>query len=215
MSDSDNMTHIGSVVAPYAAKQAPGSRIERVAARPGDLAVASETSADRYRRLAKRMPPSVAAALCDGSFAHCDATLAVVEWAASGTRGLMLRGGVGAGKSLAAALPLLSDVVFAGASWHRPDDFVSAVLHAYDDRAPKLGSRIVVVDDVGRETKADLDEALCAFIDDKDTRFILTTNLKREDFRKRYDARLVDRLNHCAIAITVKGESRRKQTGGF
>jgi DNA replication protein DnaC len=96
-------------------------------------------------------------------------------------------------------------------SWHRPNDFVSAVLHSYDSEAPKLGCHLVVIDDCGRETKTDFCEALCAFIDDTDTPFVLTTNMQKEAFRKHYDERLIDRLNHCAKALAVKGDSRRKK----
>jgi hypothetical protein len=85
------------------------------------------------------------------------------------------------------------------------------VLHSYDERAPKLGRALVVVDDVGRETKGSFDEALCAFLDDASTRFVLTTNLDRAAFRARYEDRLIDRLNDCARAITAVGESRRKR----
>src|SRR5690606_11973582 len=168
---------------------------------------------DAIRRIT---PPGVSTVVL-GGLEFGPAIKAVREWYGSDKRGLMIRGGVGSGKSVAAGVAVHDYVrsVNYAASWHRPNDFVSAVLHAYDERSPKLGSGLVVVDDIGRETKADFEEALCAFIDDVDTRFILTTNLVRDDFRARYDSRLIDRLNHCAIAVSLKERSRRRQDGGF
>lgn len=167
-------------------------------------------------RVASSLPPSVAWVTAGGEH-DSESVQAVRSWIGSDRRGLLLRGGVGAGKSLAAAVAARELAVSSGrvVSWHRPNDFVSAVLHAYDANAPKLGEGLVVIDDVGRETKADFCEALCAFIDDKSARFVITTNLKKEDFRARYDERLVDRLNDCARAVTVKSASMRKKDGGF
>ena len=176
------------------------------------VADAEASAARELASLAKRTTPALARAVLTGTREDTDAVRLVLRWVDSGRRGLLLRGGVGAGKSFAAALAVHK---LGEASWHRPNDFVSAVLHAYDDAAPKLSKRLVVIDDVGRETKTDFEEALCAFLDDSDARFILTANLTRDDFSKRYDLRLIDRLNDCAVAATAKGESRRKQTGGF
>lgn len=145
------------------------------------------------------------------------AVQAALAWQATEARGLMIRGGIGVGKSAAAAA-IVARFIRNGrrsVSWMKPNDLVSAVLHSYDDKAPKLGTDLIVVDDLGRETKADFVEALCAFLDDHDTRFILTTNLQKDEFRTHYDPRLVDRLNECAKAVSIKGDSMRRKDGGF
>lgn len=139
------------------------------------------------------------------------------SWWDSSKRALVIRGGVGVGKSVAAADCILHAWArgATGFSWHRPNDFVSAVLHGYSDDAPKLGKTLVVIDDVGRETKADFCEALCAFIDDTETRLVITTNLQRDAFRERYDERLIDRLREVGMAADIKGVSRRQGKGEF
>jgi DNA replication protein DnaC len=167
-------------------------------------------------RVAAALPPTLAWVAAGGE-AESEAVLAVRSWLQSDRRGLLIRGGVGAGKTVSAAIAAREMALSSGrsVSWHRPNDFTSGVLHAYDANAPKLGEALVVIDDIGRETKADFCEALCAFVDDKSSRFVITTNLTKDDFRARYDDRLVDRLNACARAVSVKSPSMRKKDGGF
>lgn len=195
------------------AKQRAAENAERA---KRDAEASERNKALEVERLKKLVPPSLAWVM-DGSELESESVVATVKWLDSDRRGLMLRGGVGSGKSVGAAVALrsIASKYRATTSWHRPNDLVSAVLHSYDENAPKLGRSLVVIDDVGRETKADFGEALCSFIDDTDTRFVITTNLKKDEFRARYDERLVDRLNDCARAVTVKNASMRKKDGGF
>lgn len=137
-------------------------------------------------------------------------------WAKGERRGLILRGGVGTGKSVAAACALAefkqrSDARWEKVSWHRPNDFVSGVIHAYDAKAPKIAKGMVVIDDLGRETKADFEEALVILIDDTLTRFVITTNLTREEMVARYGERLIDRLDHECLTVATSGKSMRGQ----
>jgi hypothetical protein len=111
-------------------------------------------------------------------------------------------------------------------SWLHPDEFVSAVFYSYDQHAPKLGSDLLVIDEMGSERKPDFKHALSHFINTRHARFICTTMLGREQFWERYadkDANdqflprgghFIDRLNHFARAFTIKGESRRRNDGG-
>jgi DNA replication protein DnaC len=177
------------------------------------------------------LPPKVKAAIHEDRLQHgkdwpvIDASLA---WLRTKSRVLLIRGGVGVGKTMAAGAVVaeycrtaIDECVRSGEvrrpfSWHRPNDFVSAMLHSYDPKAPTLGNELVVIDDIGRaQEKADFEEALCAFLDDNAQRLVMTTNLKKEDFRERYDARIIDRLLECGQAITIKGDSRRKPGGDF
>lgn len=166
--------------------------------------------------LERVLPPKVYESVVNG----CEETPAVkaaLAWLESDRRVLLIRGGVGVGKTVAAgtAVKALVERGRRGISWHRPNDFVSAVLHRYDDDAPPLGGDLVVIDDVGRETKTDFCEALCTFIDDYRARILLSTNDTKERFRSRYDLRLIDRLNEVGTSIGIKGESRRGKDGGF
>ncbi len=190
---------------------------------------------DRERRIASQrasyllvLPPKMRVLAAGGGLAESTewpATHAGVEWWRAGcSRAFMIRGGVGVGKSVASAAVSCraadeyarSDAAHGPAiSWHRPDDFVSAVLHAYDSDAPKLGKLLVVIDDVGRETKPTFEEALCTFLDDHSARLLMTTNLTKDQFRERYGQRLIDRLREVGQSVTIKGESRRQQNGDF
>lgn len=138
-------------------------------------------------------------------------------WAEGSRRGLVLRGGVGVGKSVAAACALAQFAqgddhpAVRPLSWHRPNDFASGMLHAYDEKAPKIGTRMVVIDDIGRETKVDFEEALVVLIDDHMTRFVITTNLTMDEVSKRYGERLIDRLYHECEIVSLSGSSKRRR----
>jgi DNA replication protein DnaC len=174
---------------------------------------------DRSVEALTRVPGPLAALIADESF---DPSLTAVRlartWAAEDAeRGLVIRGGVGNGKSVAAACAVaqfgqrkfaLSESAI---SWHRPNDFASGMLHSYDAKAPHIGSALVVIDDIGRETKADFEEALVVLIDDHLTRFVLTTNLTVQELSARYGERLVDRLHHECQFIALSGTSRRRR----
>lgn len=166
--------------------------------------------------LERVLPPKLFERVSSG-VEETPAVKAVLAWLDSDRRALLLRGGVGVGKTVAAGA-VVKALVERGKrsiSWHRPNDFVSAVLHQYDEDAPRLGKDLIVIDDVGRETKADFCEALCTFIDDYRARILLSTNDTKERFRGRYDLRLIDRLNEIGTSIGIKGESRRGKDGGF
>ncbi len=142
---------------------------------------------------------------------------AVRSWLAAGaTLHLMLRGGVGTGKSTAAARAIrywTEDPVKRGScAWMRPDEMVSAVQHSYDPSAPRL-ARNIVVDDIGRETKADFEEAFCYLLEKRGHTLVMTTNLTEAEMRKRYDKRVIDRLLDTTLAVDVPGDSMRKGEG--
>lgn len=165
------------------------------------------------------VPPKLRGVLVNGYQVEESALIdLVLRWERENRfRVLLLLGPVGVGKSLAAAVAMhaCAERGRRSLSWHRPNDFVSAVLHSYDPHAPKLGTDLVVIDDVGRETKADFEESVNAFLDETDTRLVMTTNLKPPEFRTRYDERLLDRLRECCLSENVKGKSRRTGGGGF
>lgn len=160
------------------------------------------------------------------------AVRAASEWLEKGAgEHLMLRGGTGCGKSVAACfvvkalcepnLPreryeLLSYAARTPVCWLTPDLFVSAVMHAYEEESPRLRKH-VIIDDVGREARIDLfSEALCRILDSSAHRLLMTTNLRKDQFRDRYqDKRLIDRMNETCVAIEIPDVSMRKQDGDF
>lgn len=182
---------------------------------PPDAAIEAQREAEevaKRERIAKVLPPGISSVVL-GTPDRDPVIEYVEQWFATANRGLVIRGGVGSGKSIAAGYggTLSIRTGRRSVSWMRPNQFVSAVLHDYDPNAPKLGTDLVIIDDCGRETKADFCEALCAFIDDTATRFIITTNMQKDVFKAHYDERLIDRLNHVAKAFTVKTGSRRRR----
>lgn len=169
------------------------------------------------RQAATCVPPKLRA-LVARPFKRTRAVELAMEWEASNKhRGLILRGGTGVGKSFASAAALMRSLRRwkLSVSWHRPNDFVSAVLHRYDPNAPRLGEHLVVIDDVGRETKEDFQEAFTTFLDDSEARFIVSTNLTAAEFEDRYKGRLFNRLEECAVGFSVKGDSMRTGGGGL
>lgn len=189
-------------------------RDEEALARDG----ARRSQAAREASLAT-LPPKIRRLLAADKPEATPAVQAIRAWEASSPkpRLFMIRGGVGVGKSVAAAVAIQT-CIEAGrvsVSWHRPNDFVSAVLHWYDEKAPRIGCDLVVVDDIGRETKSDFGEALSAFLDDFDAPIVLTTNLTKEQIRERYDLRVLERMRADGHAVDIKGESRRPQGGNF
>lgn len=168
-------------------------------------------------RLPKKLSGLV---MSDAANANAPAAKAAIDWATKdGKRVLLIRGGVGVGKTVAAAMAAKAVASLArttaSISWQRPNDFVSGMLHTYDANAPMIGRDLAIIDDVGRETKVDFCEALCSAIDDEDMRLVITTNLTKDQFRERYDVRLIDRLKEVGRALDVKGESRRNRSEDF
>jgi hypothetical protein len=136
---------------------------------------------------------------------------------------IMLRGGVGTTKTAAAVLAVRDALKGKGAddqagavAWLKPDQLVSAVLHTYDPHSPKLAP-LVVVDDVGVETKPGFAAALAELLDLDGIRVVMTCNLSRADFTERYgkDIRLIDRLRATTEVHDIPGASKRPRVGDF
>lgn len=146
-----------------------------------------------------------------------EAVKAVEAWIASGCqRHMVLFGGVGCGKSVAAACAVKHWVKNGDpVTWLTHDELVSAVLHAYDDRSPRI-YRKVVIDDMGRERKPEFADALCDLLDMPDVTILITSNLTTPQFKERYtDPRLLDRLNDSCAGVRIKSPSMRAGNGGF
>jgi hypothetical protein len=125
---------------------------------------------------------------------------------------LVLMGGIGTGKTLAACW---------WATEFRAAQFMTAAELArwprYDmaamDRLLKAPG--IVVDDLGTEYMDDKGNFLAVFDEFVNTRCanmrktVITTNLTPADFGKRYGARITDRIVECGRFISVGGDSLR------
>ncbi len=136
---------------------------------------------------------------------------------------IMFRGPPRCGKSLASAL-LVQHWVEPGKGRGavlalHPNALISAMLHDYDPLSPKIGPnvRLVVVDDIGRESKqAGLVESLCILLDRRKLRVVMSTNLGKNDFAQVYkDERLLERLRETTFAADVKAGGPRYAPGDF
>ena len=162
------------------------------------------------------VPPKLYGLITGRPF-HTPAAKIALDWWEDGPRLCVLRGPMSVGKSAAAALVCKHAAEHGkrSISWHRPDEFVSAVLHDYDPDAPKLGRDLVVIDDMGRETKPSYAEALTSFLDNKVTRVLITTNDLLLTWVQRYDPRLLARMADEGDAYDIVGEPLRQKGMGF
>lgn len=129
------------------------------------------------------------------TLAETPATIATATWLAGSLSVLVLSGGVGCGKTLAAAHAL--------SQWPRSGRWISAVELAtcapWDADIPALiECALLVIDDLGVETANDsmrrhMDRILDARIN-HENRTIITTNIKADEISARYGARFRSRL---------------------
>ena len=166
-----------------------------------------------------------------GNFEKTDSVRAVAkllgraETSDGPSRGLILSGGVGTGKTFGACTALVhhraDDFWFSTGTYVEPDD-LHAIRHPRrDDPGPKreLKGYITVLDDVGTETDPKFPHAFLELINEcisfTPRVLILTTNLTKEQFRERYDARIIDRLNSFETWVQLRGASRRVDRCGL
>lgn len=164
-----------------------------------------------------------------------EALLKAREWLGSDLDFLLLCGGPGAGKTIAAA-----NVV---ADFLDTEARSSSGFHLLDSRRRPTGAKVVraaegqrlglfdedsraaveqmrrvallVLDDMGTEMLTDvwrqqLDDVIDARYSDK-LRTVVTTNLTPEAFKERYGARIADRIRQTAMVVQLGGESMRKR----
>lgn len=191
----------------------------------------------------------------------------VRRWARTDKPILVLCGGVGVGKTIAALWALSAQIQarrladlerehshwerrIADAAEHRDRAALEALLadpmpvppvppsRAEWVRAPELAARVdpwrderergvepldlevpwLVVDDLG--TEAPTERWHSAFGELVDARMrvgrtIISANATKADIRPRYGDRVADRLNHCAVAVELTGESMRRKGAGL
>lgn len=150
------------------------------------------------------------------------AMTAVSGWLAGDRKPvLVLAGGVGAGKTVAASWAFLKR----GGVWCPARDLAARYRPFQSDREDgirrfNIRSHFLVLDDLGTEQDRDKRifeavEAIADMRDDKDMKTLITTNLPKQQLREIYGDRFTDRLNACAMYVSVGSESLRHKTGGF
>jgi DNA replication protein DnaC len=173
---------------------------------------------ERHRRFA---PLPTVEAVYDRATRESEAVRHVRAFLASPKPALVLLGGVGCGKTVAAL----------AAVRERPDaEMVKAaeLARAIDPwklereagwRPIDVEASLVVIDDLGTELEEPrFHQALFAILDSRgaaDTKTIITANLEPRQIRERYLDRIADRLNAMARAVRIAGPSMREQGAGL
>lgn len=162
--------------------------------------------------------------IAGSSFKRTRALEAVTDWAgqADGPRFLILSGGVGAGKTFAAATAIAS---FGGGVAVRSQNLARRIYPTYADTVAgferlNLRNSILVLDDLGMEAhrlSTTWVEAFAEFIEQRIMfgRTIITTNLRWPELAKRYGARATDRLKSHATVAELSGKSMRVPRWGL
>jgi DNA replication protein DnaC len=176
--------------------------------------------AEERKRLAERMAasgmPRGALDVVVNGMEPTEATQAVDEWLPTGKRLLLLSGGVGTGKTVAAA----SAIRRTRGRWlYAPN--ITKVASFGDKQAEALATlratKLLVVDDIGAEfsqtTGWGRTELANLIVDryEDGLRTVMTTNLDAKAWRGYADERLRDRLGgRLGAAHVVGGNSRRR-----
>jgi DNA replication protein DnaC len=187
----------------------------------------------------------MAEAVYDRQEGPSEATKLVGSWLGGDLPCLVLSGGVGAGKTVAALIalreheglwiPRQTGRRFWNGSYEqwrpacpcpivRASKLAAAVdpwKHERDEGAEPiaLDRKFLCIDDLGAEfDEPRFHQALFSAIDARQspkTRTLITTNLRREEIRPRYGDRIADRLNAMAKVVQLKSASMRKQGAGL
>lgn len=157
----------------------------------------------------------------DDSWASTAALERVRRWVAyqAGTRArgsrpiVVMLGPVGCGKTLAGAWLLMSQ----GGRYVSASELAALQVARWgaerERYAALLGSRVLVVDELGMEAGPGAVAAVHEVVDRRQSSPRLTLflgNVRREELARRYDARTIDRLRACASVIELEGESMRR-----
>lgn len=148
------------------------------------------------------------------------AIVAIRDWDDSDDGGsiLLLTGGVGCGKTVAAAWWCW----FVVAS-HTPPTWITAAAFARlsrysDERAALVKATELVVDDLGSEyldpkgsLAADVDELIDSFYSRPSSALVITSNCTASELRSRYGERFVDRIREAGTHSPVLGPSLRRR----
>lgn len=141
----------------------------------------------------------------------------VKGWSAAPEGVLVIAGGYGCGKTVAAtwwAMRIASVAVFVRAA-----TFAASSRYDRDERATWLKAPALVVDDLGVEFLdakgsflVDLDELIDVFHGDRKP-LLITTNCTTEEFRARYGGRIADRIREAGAFFAIAdGSLRRRAT---
>lgn len=194
---------------------------ERFASENPDAAVAAEIDETDAILERVKVPLRIRKTL-SGNFSNTATIQMVLSWANDpNTWCLVLGGGVGVGKSTAAASWIIQwaqgrrDNPNYSRRWYTAPEFGALDSYGAADKITALGKlEYLVLDDLGDEIRSDafqvrLDRLIDARYRDE-RRLIITTNLTRDVFCKRYGKRVCDRLFEGGRWFNAVGRSMRR-----
>ncbi len=135
---------------------------------------------------------------------------------------IVLCGGVGCGKTFAAAVAIASlgrgVAVTSNELGPRVTPYHSELIRGLEQLT--LREPMIVLDDLGAEANKDdtrWAQGWASFCDHRQMhgRTIITSNLHAKELAERYDKRTIDRLNACAKVAELSGQSLRSGDGGL
>lgn len=149
-------------------------------------------------------------------FQPTEATQAVDAWLATDLRLLLLSGGVGTGKSVAAGYAIQRSP----GRWMHASEIAKAGRFEAEARWRELtGCRLLVIDDLGSEFndaggwgRAKLTELVLERYEDA-KRTVITTNLDGKQWATYADQRIRDRVKGNGMARVIGGKSKRHAEG--
>lgn len=155
-----------------------------------------------------------------------DATRACRRWLQGDASFLVLSGGVGVGKTVAAISAFYKPGVTVAKNGH-PSAFrilrasdLAQTIDPWQNEDVRKESPVwprLVIDDLGtefadnRRFRAALEKTIDLRMNRPHLRTIVTTNLPREAIREMYGDRVADRLNDCGVFMAITGASRRRK----
>jgi hypothetical protein len=177
----------------------------------------------RLRASGALVKPEMAIAIVSGTLEQTQSVVVVQAWLdvahgrivrRDGRRPcvLVLSGSIGVGKTVAAAWALAME----GGDYTTADELPERMFPGRYRRyeAKPFGGAVAVVDDVGTEESKDFGAALLKLIDVRMHRArsltILTSNLSKAQWTRRYDLRLMDRLEEAGAFVEFEEQSMRR-----
>lgn len=181
---------------------------------------AREARAKRKRALVDAGIPltdPMLSALLDGQLTSTRALQITSGWLAGPRSVLVLLGTPGTGKTVAAAHAALTRLSRGSVVYVREATLARWSMFARYDRewAAASACATLIVDELGTASARDVEAArlaLLRMVDDRmgrGRRTVLVGNLSVDDLGRRYDERLIDRLQEVGFVAEVKGASMR------
>ena len=143
-------------------------------------------------------------------YEHLDSYNEIIDWLSDTKgRGLMLMGDCGLGKST--ILNFVIPAIFRT----KTNKLLTSTPAKELGEIERSSASFIIIDDLGTEsikndygTKIDAVADAISYAEDSSKTLLITTNLKPNKLKERYDDRTLDRLRKCKVVV-IKGKSFR------